>query len=93
MTIGSAMRVRSVRCLYLIISASTLTPGFPSEATGPAAAAAAPPLDPAVTTSRRELPIAVVPATRRFFPLTVLPEPAPIFSFVLEASDRESSAG
>ena len=93
MTIGSAMRARSVRCLYIIISASTLTLGFPSEVTGPAAPAAAPPLDPTVMTSRRELPVAVVPATRRFFPLTVLAELAPIFSFVLEASDRESSAG
>jgi hypothetical protein len=51
------------------------------------------PLDPAVTTSRKELPVAAVPATRRFLPLTALVELAPTFSFVLEVSDRESSGG
>lgn len=51
------------------------------------------PLVPAVTTSRRELPPAPFPATRRPLPLEVGFEVVPTFSFVLEASDLESSGG
>ena len=50
-------------------------------------------LGPAVTTSRRELPPAAVPGTRRFLPLGAVELLAAAFSFVLDASDRESSGG
>ena len=47
------------------------------------------PLGPAVTTSRRELPVTALLATRLPLPLKV--DIALDFSFVLDASDRESS--
>jgi len=50
-------------------------------------------LGPAVTTSRNELPPVVLPGTRRFLPLRAIELLAPTFSFVLEASDLESSGG
>lgn len=50
-------------------------------------------LGPAVTTSRRELPPVVIPGTRRILPLGAAELLAAAFSFVLEASDRESSGG
>jgi hypothetical protein len=49
------------------------------------------PLGPAVTTSRKELPITALLATRRPLPLMVAIALGLIFSFVLEASDLESS--
>lgn len=51
------------------------------------------PLGPAVTTSRSKLPAAVLPATRRPLPLRAVFVVVPTFSFVLEASDLESSGG
>jgi len=56
-------------------------------------APAAVPLVPAVTTSRNELPPAPFPATRRPLPLETGAVVVPTFSFVLEASDLESSGG
>lgn len=55
----------------------------------------APLLGPAATTSRSELPPAAFPATRRPFPLPLplLEACCPAFSFVLDASDLESSTG
>jgi len=50
-------------------------------------------LGPAVTTSRSELPPVVLPGTRRFLPLGAVELVAPTFSFVLDASDLESSGG
>jgi hypothetical protein len=50
-------------------------------------------LGPAVTTSRNELPPVVLPGTRRFLPLRGVELLTPTFSFVLEASDLESSGG
>jgi hypothetical protein len=49
------------------------------------------PFGPAVTTSRKELPITVLLATRRPLPLMVFDALGLIFSFVLDASDLESS--
>lgn len=46
-----------------------------------------------MTTSRRELPPVVLPGTRRFLPLGAVELLAPTFSFVLDASDLESSGG
>jgi hypothetical protein len=46
-----------------------------------------------VTTSRSELPPVVLPGTRRLLPLRVVELLAPTFSFVLDASDLESSGG
>lgn len=65
-----------------------LTPGF----TSVTAVKAPAPLASAVTTSRRELPVVVTAPARLFFPLTLFVK-LPAFSLVLEASDRESSAG
>ncbi len=50
-------------------------------------------LDPAVTTSRNELPPVVLPGTRRFLPLRAVELLVGTFSFVLDASDLESSGG
>lgn len=50
-------------------------------------------LEPAVTTSRRELPPVVAPPIRRPFPFGFAIVLVPGFSFVLEASDLESSGG
>ena len=69
-----------------------LTPGVLS-ATAVFEAPAPVPLVLAVTTSRRELPPAPFPATRRPLPLEVGCEVVPTFSFVLEASDLVSSGG
>lgn len=50
------------------------------------------PLDPAVTTSRKELPVTAVFPTRRPLPLVAVKLlELPSFSLVLEASDLESS--
>ena len=46
-----------------------------------------------MTTSRSELPPVVLPGTRRVLPLRVVELLAPTFSFVLDASDLESSGG
>jgi len=46
-----------------------------------------------VTTSRSELVPVVLPVTRRFLPLRAVELLAPTFSFVLDASDLESSGG
>jgi len=48
-------------------------------------------LCPAEITSRSELPPATVPPTRRPLPLGAFEEFGPAFSFVLDASDLESS--
>jgi len=49
------------------------------------------PLGPAETTSRKELPVTAGFPTRRPLPLMVVKLLEPTFSFVLEASDLESS--
>lgn len=81
-----------MRCQRFALFASLLgqpTPGLTS-----ATAVEDPaPLASAVTTSRRELPVVAVAPTRRVFPLMLFVEIVPAFSLVLEASDRESSAG
>lgn len=49
------------------------------------------PMDPAVTTSFNELPPAALPATRRPLPFVAFRVLVTGFSFVLDASDLESS--
>lgn len=56
-----------------------------------ASAPTAVPFGPAVTTSRRELPVAIFPPGRRPLPLRALAVLVATFSFVLDASDLESS--
>lgn len=69
----------------------TPVPALLSEAVVPDPTATVP-LCPAVTTSRRELPVTAPFPTRRPLPFTAATVPAvPIFSFVLDASDLESS--
>lgn len=67
-----------------------LTPVLLSEFTPPDPPAGVP-LGPAVTTSRRELPVTALLATRRPLPLTLAIVPGLVLSFVLDASDLESS--
>jgi hypothetical protein len=66
------------------------TPAFESGLAVPSTPTAVP-LGPAVTTSRRELPAAMLPAGRRPLPLRALAVLVATFSFVLDASDLESS--
>jgi hypothetical protein len=76
----------------IVAGGDLLTPGFASTIAVLEAPAAA--LDvPAVTTSRSELAPVVLPGTRRFLPLRPVELLAPTFSFVLDASDLESSGG
>ena len=67
------------------------TPALPSELAVPDPPVPVP-IGPAVTTSRKELPVTVGLPTRRPLPLmaTTLLE-VPTFSLVLDASDLESS--
>ena len=67
-----------------------LTPARASELESPDAPAIAT-RGPAATTSRRELPVAALLATRRPLPLMVAIVLGMIFSLVLLASDLESS--
>lgn len=75
-----------------VVGGDLLTPGFASTIAVFEVPATA--LDgPAVTTSRSELTPVVLPGTRRFLPLRAVELLAPTFSFVLDASDLESSGG
>lgn len=92
-------RMNSIEAVDTLVSvcpvrqfAPTLTPGVFSTTAVFEAPAPVPGM-PAVTTSRRELPPAPLPATRRPLPLEAGFEVVPTFSFVLEASDLESSGG
>lgn len=72
------------------VGAWQLTPLLLSELAPPDTPATVPP-GPAVITSRRELLVAAEFPTRRPLPLMAIKLLDPTFSFVLEASDLESS--
>jgi hypothetical protein len=92
MTIGAVATMSDNGTAVSLLVEILLTPGFASAIAVfvvPTVAL----LEPAVITSRSELPPVVLPGTRRLLPLRAVELLAGTFSFVLDASDLESSGG